>query len=137
MPPLDDHLVYLLKHAQLRLSELSARALDPLGISGRECAVLITIDDAEPLSQQQAADRMRIDRTTMVALVDELEDKGLLERRPDPADRRRNVIALTKPGRRTLRRARAATAEAESRVLSETQRATLRGLLRGIAFPDG
>ena len=132
----DDNLVSLLKHAQLELSRRSAQVLEPLGVTGREVAVLMAVDGDEPQSQQQVAARMRIDRTTMVALVDELERKRLLERRPDPADRRRNVVALTKRGRRTLERARTATQAVERGLLSDKQRARLRTLLRDVAFPD-
>jgi DNA-binding MarR family transcriptional regulator len=86
---------YLLKHAQLRMAELNAAALAPFGITGRELAVLLAIDSQAPLSQQEAAGRLGVDRTTMVALIDELEGKQLVQRRQDPADRRRNVVALT------------------------------------------
>jgi hypothetical protein len=71
-PPLTERLGYLLKHAQLRFYELSGSALAPLGISGPEAAVLRAIDDPDPLSQGDVARRMRIDRTTMVALIDDL-----------------------------------------------------------------
>ncbi len=48
---------YLLKHAQLRLAAFTAPALAPFGITGRELAVLITIDDPVALSQQDVAGR--------------------------------------------------------------------------------
>src|SRR6202453_688884 len=112
-PPLAERLGYLLKHAQLRFFELSASALAPLGVSGQEAAVLRAIDCPDPLSQGDVAIRMRIDRTTMVALIDDLERKGLAQRRQDPADRRKNVVELTDTGRDTLRRANQAASEAE------------------------
>src|SRR6266704_7192861 len=87
LPALAGRLGYLLKHAQLRLAELTSSAMAPFGISGRECAVLIVIDDRAPLSQQEVARRLAVDRTTMVALIDDLESKGLVQRRPDPDDR--------------------------------------------------
>src|SRR5690242_10843175 len=102
---LTGRLGYLLKHAQLRLAELNAEALGPHGITGRELAVLIVLGGGEPASQQQAAVRLGIDRTTMVSFVDTLEGKGLVARRADPDDRRRNVVVLTPQGRDVLRRA--------------------------------
>jgi DNA-binding MarR family transcriptional regulator len=117
-PPLAERLGYLLKHAQLRFFELSASALAPLGVSGQEAAVLRAIDCPEPLSQGDIAIRMRIDRTTMVALIDDLEHKGLAQRRQDPADRRKNVVELTDAGRDILRRANQVAAEAEQTFLS-------------------
>ena len=104
---------YLLKHAQLRLAELTGAALKPYGISGRELAVLLVLDEGEPASQQEAARRLGVDRTSMVAFLDALEAKGLVERHPHAHDRRRNVIELTKAGRETMRGARAAGDEAE------------------------
>ena len=138
-PPLmADRLGYLLKHAQLRFFELTATMLAPIGINGQEAVVLRAIDGPEPLSQGEVARRMGIDRTTMVALIDELEHKGLVQRRQDPADRRKNVVALTGAGRDTLRRANQAGAEAERRFLSplapgeqETFKKALRALLSG------
>jgi DNA-binding MarR family transcriptional regulator len=117
-PPLAERLGYLLKHAQLRFFELSASALAPLGVSGQEAAVLRAIDCPEPMSQGDIAIRMRIDRTTMVALIDDLERKGLAQRRQDPGDRRKNVVELTGTGRDILRRANQVAAEAEQTFLS-------------------
>jgi DNA-binding MarR family transcriptional regulator len=128
---------YLLKHAQLRLAEFTAPALAPFGITGRELAVLITIDHPVPLSQQDVAGRLGVDRTTMVALIDGLQDKGLVERRPDPADRRRNVLALTRAGTSTMTGAIAASDAAEARFLSRLsadEAASLRAVLQAIAF---
>ena len=139
LPALADRFGYLLKHAQQRLAGLTGSALAPLGITGRECAVLIAIDDRAPLSQQEVARRMNVDRTTMVALIDDLEHKGLVQRRQDPDDRRKNVVILTGPGRDILRRATAATAEAERRFLgslSDDEAATLRKALQLVAFPE-
>jgi DNA-binding MarR family transcriptional regulator len=139
LPALADRLGYLLKHAQLRLAELGRAALAPFGISGRELAVLIAIDDRTSQSQQEVARRMAVDRTTMVALIDDLEDKGLVQRQQDPDDRRKNVVVLTDAGRTTLRRATAATREAERRLLgslSDDESALLKKALQAIAFPE-
>jgi DNA-binding MarR family transcriptional regulator len=138
VPALAGRLGYLLKHAQLRMAELSAAALAPFGITGRELAVLLAIDSQAPLSQQEAARRLGVDRTTMVALIDELERKQLVQRRQDPADRRKNVVALTPAGRGTLRKAGRASDEAERRFLAPLtgdEAAQVREALRRVAFP--
>ena len=75
----------------------------------------------------------------MVALIDELEGKQLVQRRQDPADRRKNVVALTPAGRGTLRKAAKASDEAERRFLAPLtgdQAAEVREALRRIAFPS-
>lgn len=135
-PRLGARLTYLLKRAFLELEDLHRDLLVESGVNARELAVLLLLDGREPESQQQAAGRLGVDRTTMVGLVDGLEAKGLVERRADPADRRRNVVALTDAGGSTLRRATTASDEAERRLLEtldDGEAAQLRSLLARIA----
>ena len=135
-PQLSRRLTYLLKRAALELEELHQQHLAPAGISARELGVLLLLNAREPESQQQAASRLGVDRTTMVALIDGLEDKGLVARRPDAGDRRRNVIELTKAGLATLARATPASDAAERQLLAgltKTEAAQLRDLLSRIA----
>jgi DNA-binding MarR family transcriptional regulator len=113
-----EHLIPLLKHALGGLSAAIDGALAPHGIDGREFAVLRTFAGSTPRSQQEAAHDLQVDRTTMVALVDALEAKDLVERRRDPHDRRRNVVEPTAAGRRTLRAAETAARRAEQRFLA-------------------
>lgn len=109
---------YLLKHAQLSYFEHSAAALSRFGVDGRELAVLDRLAGQQPLSQQEVAGRLGVDRTTMVALVDVLEGKGLVARRPHPTDRRKNVVELTGAGRRTVVDAGAAADAAQAEFLA-------------------
>ncbi len=116
--PLTERLGYLLKHAQLALGELTGPALAPFEITGRELAVLVVLGAHEPISQQQAAGQLGVDRTTMVDIIDALERKDLVARRPDPADRRRNMVQLTAHGLHVLRAGGEATLAAERRFLA-------------------
>lgn len=109
---------YLLKHAGLRLGELTGPALEPYAIDGREFAVLSVLRTREPLSQLAAAQRLGIDRTTMVALLDGLERKRLVARRPHPDDRRKNAVELTGHGREVLESATRAVEAAEEAFLA-------------------
>ncbi len=104
---------YLLKHAQQQLMQAAAPAMAPFGIDGRELAVLAVLGAGAPLSQQEAAEQLGIDRTTMVAHVDALEDKGLVERHRSPRDRRKNIVELTPAGQKCLREAGQARDEVE------------------------
>jgi DNA-binding MarR family transcriptional regulator len=115
---LSRRLGYLFKHAEMRMQELNAKALATFGIDGRELGILLVIAGHEPGSQQQAAQRLGVDRTTMVALLDALEDKGLVSRHPAAQDRRRNVVELTDAGRDTVRRAGKASERAEAALLA-------------------
>lgn len=131
-PQLRARLGYLLKHAFLELEELHVVHLADCAVNVRELSVLLLLDGREPESQQQAAGRLGVDRTTMVALLDGLESKGLVARQPDPADRRRNVVVLTDAGRRALKDAKAASNRAERQLLaalSPSEAAQLRDLL--------
>ncbi|TCO40143.1 DNA-binding MarR family transcriptional regulator [Kribbella antiqua] len=95
---MSDRLGYLLKHVQARLTEEQAKALQPFGINGRDLAVLAAVASGEPLSQLEVAGRLRVDRTSIGDLLDSLEERGLVERRRSPEDRRRNVVVLTNTG---------------------------------------
>ena len=135
-PQLEARLTYLLKHALLTLEALHAKHLAATGVNARELAVLLFLDGREPESQQQAAAHLGVDRTTMVGLLDALEGKGLVARQADAGDRRRNVVALTEAGRRTLGTATAASDEAERRLLGgldEAEARRLRDLLSRVA----
>lgn len=114
-------------------------ALAPFDIHVRDLGVLLVIDRFEPASQQQLAERMGVDRTTMVAIVDALEAKGIIARRPDAEDRRRNLIELTPTGQNILRQATAASDAAEAKLLaplSPEEGKQLRNLLARVLTRD-
>ena len=135
---LQDRLGYLLKHAQLALASHTAAALEPLGVNGRELAVLTVLGTGPAPAQQQAAAQLGVDRTTMVDLVDALESKGLVERRSDPGDRRRNLVHLTEKGRKVLDEGERAYREAERAFLGglgDDEARRLKSLLRRVLEP--
>src|SRR6201996_2215646 len=139
-PELTDSLGYLLKHAHLRLSEQTGKALAPWGIDAKELGILVVIAGPEPLSQQQVAQRLGVDRTTMVAMLDALEGKGIVSRHPHAQDRRRNVVELTEAGRGTFTEAltvRDAAERAYLAPLSGPDSRQLRNSLRTIVTGPG
>ncbi|MFF2084930.1 MarR family winged helix-turn-helix transcriptional regulator [Nocardia sp. NPDC058176] len=73
-------------------------ALAERGLRLGHQAVLSALDDFGPLSQQQLADALDLDKSHLVGRIDELQRLGLVTRAQDPADRRRNRIALTDTG---------------------------------------
>lgn len=117
-PPTDAPLGPLVKKAHLRLQRLADDALDPTGLDRREYAVLRVLIANEPLSQQALAALLGVDQTTMVAVIDSLEAKAAVTRRPDPADRRRNAVQVTPEGHAAFRRALAAYTAAEADFLA-------------------
>ena len=66
----------------------------------RQAGILTLITEIGPMTQKALGTALRIDRTTMVALVDDLEARGLAERRRHPRDRRAFLITVTAPGQR-------------------------------------
>jgi DNA-binding MarR family transcriptional regulator len=87
-------------------------------------------------NQAELAKQLGIDRTVMVYLVDDLERAGLVERLPDPNDRRSRLIRATEAGQDRLTAAQTAISAAESELLaalSEQERKSLREMLREIA----
>jgi len=120
---IEPRLGYLLKHVQLQYNALVSAALAPLGVEVREWAALLCLDDDQSLSQAEVAHLLGIDRTTMVALVDELQAKGYVRRRPHDDDRRKNVVELTPAGRRIKQRAARLVDDTERRYLAVLSRA--------------
>jgi DNA-binding MarR family transcriptional regulator len=97
--------------------------------------VLNLVDAAEGRSQQSIGEAVQVPPSRMVALVDELEQRGLVERRPDPSDRRVRALYLTSKGRKTLARGReiARTHERElTRGMGAADRKLLTQLLQRI-----
>jgi len=95
--------------------------------------VLNVVDAAEGQSQQAIGEAIGAPASRMVAIVDELEQRGLVERRPHPSDRRIRALYLTARGRKLLARGRRIATEHEeemTRGMSEADRRRLTALLQ-------
>jgi len=84
--------------------ELAGKRLAPMGLTVRLCGVLILLAKG-PISQQELGEQLGIDRTTIVELIDELEQRGVVVRRRNSADRRSYALVLTPKGRAFQKRA--------------------------------
>ncbi|WP_422773827.1 MarR family winged helix-turn-helix transcriptional regulator [Plantactinospora sp. WMMC1484] len=102
------------RHAQ-RLVGDGFAAVDARGYHYR---LLLTLDETGPTSQADLGRRSGIHLSDVVAAVNDLADRQLVERSPDPTDRRRNVITLTPAGRRQLRRLDRAVARIQDDLLA-------------------
>lgn len=117
-----------------------AERLRPLGIEPRHLALLQMVAASEGRSQQVLGEALAVPASRMVALVDDLEQRGLVERRLNPDDRRMRALHLTKKGRGLLERALAIAAEHESELcgpLEPAERAQFLALLRRLAAGQG
>lgn len=114
--------------------------LAPLDLEPREFALLRALGAAQGDSQQAIAERLMIPPSRMVAHVDELEQRGLVRRRANPADRRSWSLHLTAKGRRLLERALQLAMALERELcadLSAAERAQLLELLGRVGARAG
>ncbi|WP_308344446.1 MarR family transcriptional regulator [Streptomyces sp. ISL-94] len=107
------------------------------GLSGADArkwhyAALVALEESGPASQAALSGRTGIHRSDLVAVINELAERELVQRTPDPEDRRRNVITLTPLGRRRLRKLEQLLDAAQETLLSplsEQERKQLTHLL--------
>jgi DNA-binding MarR family transcriptional regulator len=127
---------FLLSWNGRRTAHQFAQALEPLGLRPPHFGVMTLIATDPGLTQQELAERSLIDPSSMVAVVDELEELGYAERQTHPGDRRKHAVHLTSDGERMLERARAAAMKTAKDVLAPLDAGeieTLRLLLRKLA----
>jgi DNA-binding MarR family transcriptional regulator len=95
---------WLINQAAIPVNRLVTEALASVGARRHHYSLLTTLDEIGPESQAVLSDCSAVDRGDMVSAVDELVERGLVARTPDPTDRRRNVVTITPAGRRLLRK---------------------------------
>jgi DNA-binding MarR family transcriptional regulator len=131
-----DDVAFLFSKIGARSRKLFAEALEPLGLRPNHVAVLQYLHACEGASQREVVDGLWIDASSLVALLDEFEERGLAERRPNPRDRRAYAVHLTARGRDVLKEARGLSREVERRLLAPLaarDREQLHGLLARVA----
>ncbi len=134
--PLEKHVGWLMSRASHAIGAALAESLAPLGLNIRDYTVLIAAERAAvegaARTQLALARAARLDKSTVVVALDALEKEGLVERRPDPKDRRARIVVPTKAGRELLARAEGVVLGVEDEVLADLgveDRQALRGLL--------
>jgi DNA-binding MarR family transcriptional regulator len=134
--PAPDSVGYMLSTLGHAISRRFMNALEPLELHPREFAVLRTVKANDGQSQQTLAERLHIPPSRMVGIVDELESRGLIERRPSPDDRRVRALYVTKRGESLLQDAFALATKHEQSIsgaLTAKERADLLAVLNRIA----
>lgn len=109
---------WLLSRANARSQRLLAEAFAAEGVRGYHFRLLAALDQYGAASQADLGRHTGIDRSDVVATLNDLVGAGLAERAPDPTDRRRNVVTLTAQGATTLDRLDAVLDEVQDAVLA-------------------
>jgi DNA-binding MarR family transcriptional regulator len=100
------------------LPQVYISALRTLEIDGRYLAILLTLQQMGAQVQSHLSQRTRIDKATMVSLLNDLELRGCVERRPHPSDKRAYQVHLTTVGEALLAQAGSVTSRATDRLLA-------------------
>jgi DNA-binding MarR family transcriptional regulator len=143
MEPADDQMPsrlmtkqsWLLSQTSVHAHRLLSQALAAAGSSGYHYRLLAALEEFGPASQAALGRRTSIDRSDVVAALNDLAERKLIERSPDRADRRRNVITITPAGTEQLRLLDWVLADVQDELLaplSATERTQLTRLLTRI-----
>uniref|UniRef100_A0AAU2VVS7 MarR family transcriptional regulator n=1 Tax=Streptomyces sp. NBC_00008 TaxID=2903610 RepID=A0AAU2VVS7_9ACTN len=129
--PLTLEVVELIGTVVARYYEEYEQAAAAHSLTGAQARVLGLLS-LEPMPMRRIAQKLKCEPSNVTGIVDRLEVRGLVERRPDPADRRVKLAAPTEKGTRTARQLRESLDFAREPLagLSDTDRAVLRDLLR-------
>lgn len=122
-PSMRDRVPFLLFRASAMSLALANEMLAELRLNARQAGILTMVTERKPMTQKDLADALGIDRTTMVALLDDLEEKGYAARQRHPHDRRAFFVHPTEAGRHAQ--------AAAVRTLDEQQRQFLAPLTAG------
>jgi DNA-binding MarR family transcriptional regulator len=127
-----DSTVFLIARLGFAIKGRAIEEFEAAGFSMYQYSVLAMVGEESRTSQATIADALNLDRSQLVGVLDDLEERGLIERRRDPEDRRRHMVSLTAEGKRQLVRLRAISkrlGEAFLAPLDEKERAMLHAML--------
>jgi DNA-binding MarR family transcriptional regulator len=114
---LSKHTGFLLSRIGTIAQRRFAERLAEIGLNPRAWGALNILDHEGPIAQHALGKRAGIDPSSMVSTIDELEAKGLVERQPNPSDRRAHALHITAEGRETLARGRRLAGQAQGDLL--------------------
>ena len=134
------HTGFLINRIAVVARKQFAARLESLDLNLRMWGVLNVLDVEGAITQQSLGRSVGIDPSSMVATIDELESRGLVERRRHPSDRRAHALYLTDAGTDTLARGRALARQAQDELLAPLdpdERKELHELLLRVAMAVG
>jgi DNA-binding MarR family transcriptional regulator len=131
--------VLLARHGQFVNTHIR-KAMAATGLTPRHRQVLVDLSECGPTSQQALLEKLSVDPSVLVTILNDLERQGLAERRRDPADRRRHIVEMSGKGCDVLRRIEQAVSQAEAALfadLDEAERNRLHELLSKVRTIPG
>ncbi len=134
---LNEDMGFLITRARALYVSRDNAAFSEYGLRGRTYSVLALAASGENPTQRELADFLVLDASQIVAVIDELEKAGLVERRSSPTDRRTNIIVATEKGKQVHADARAASQQATKErgpKLSAAETAQLLELMQKISY---
>jgi DNA-binding MarR family transcriptional regulator len=137
--PLEQLGFLLARHGAIANSRVQG-AFASCGLASRQAATLMLLGKCGFMSQQALVAALEVDPSIMVAILNDLESAQLVERRRDPSDRRRHIVAITDEGRRVMAKAQDAVNEVEQGLFgdfSPEEIVVLRGLLARVRTSPG
>jgi DNA-binding MarR family transcriptional regulator len=135
-PALARNTGFLISAIGAKAQRYFAEAMTQIGLTPRMWGALNVLDAEGPISQQGLGRSIGMDPSSMVAAIDELEAKGLVQRRRDPHDRRAYALHITETGTESLAQGRRLARAAEEELLAgltADERAQLHALLLRVA----
>jgi DNA-binding MarR family transcriptional regulator len=131
-PTATRHSVMLLHRLDRIARRRKETALEPVDLRPRQVVALMILRDHGAMTQGALGETLNLDPANVVGLLNELEERELLDRRRDPEDRRRHIVELTPAGKKALAHAERAMEDLEEEILgalAPDERAQLRDLL--------
>jgi DNA-binding MarR family transcriptional regulator len=128
--------IFLLKRLGMAAKSETMEAYEGTGLHPYHHAILALLEEGTTETQGAIGEALGYDKGQLVGMLDELEEAGLIERKRDPADRRRQVVRMTAEGRTALARLRRLSARIENEFLAplnDAERAQLHALLLRLA----
>jgi DNA-binding MarR family transcriptional regulator len=139
-PELCQHLGFMLAKAHQEIFDRMSRVTAPTGLTPKHFGILVLLHRRGAMRQTEVADTLRVDRTTVMNMIDELEGAGFVRRGADPSDRRAHALKVTTKGTQWIEKLRPAAEEVEMHfleVLSAREQQSLRDLLTRLVSHTG